>query len=102
MKKIDLENAEPPQGNSNAKAQMAVMHDFGFPVCTEVSGLGMKIWHKKKIHMDLILLSLKLKHEFGIYLTLVASKDPFNVSNGSKVMSRKNSFTKLLKRCSIC
>lgn len=88
MKKIYLGNAEPPQGNSTAKAQMAVVYGFGFPVCTEVSGLGTKIWSKHKIHMGLILLALRLKHEFGIYLSLVASKDPFNVFNGSKVKSK--------------
>lgn len=47
------------------------MYDFGFPVCREVSGLG-KIWHKKRVHMDLIHLALRLKHEFGIYLSLVS------------------------------
>lgn len=46
--KIYLGHAEPPQGNSNAKAQMAAMYDFGFPVYTEVSGLETKAWHKKR------------------------------------------------------
>lgn len=31
--KNNLGNAEPPQGSSNAKARMAVIYDFGFPVC---------------------------------------------------------------------
>lgn len=48
MKKIDQESAEPPQGNSNVKAQMAMMDGFGFLVSTVVSGLGSRFWHKKK------------------------------------------------------
>lgn len=56
---------------------------------------------KKEILMDLILLALKLKHEFGIYLNIVASKDPFNVFKGSKVMSRINSFSKCLNRYTV-
>lgn len=35
-KKIDLGDAEPPQENSNAKSQMAVMDGFGFPLSTDV------------------------------------------------------------------
>lgn len=44
MKKIGLGNAEPPQGYSNAKAQMALMDGSGFPVSTDVSGLGTQFW----------------------------------------------------------
>lgn len=54
--------------------------------------------------MESVLLALKLKHEFGISLTLflAASNDPFNDFNGSKVMLRVNSFTKPLNIYSIC
>lgn len=92
MKKMYLGNAEPPQGNSNAKAQMAVMHDFGFPVYRSVRARNEDL-AQKKIHTGLILLAPRLKHEFGIYLPLVASKNLFSVFNGSKVMLRINSFT---------
>lgn len=45
---------------------MAVTDGFGFPVSTDESGLGTKFWHKGNIHVELVLLALRLEHEFGI------------------------------------
>lgn len=59
MKKIDLGSAEPLQGDSNAKTHMAVMDGFGFPMSSDVSGLGTKFWHKKKGSYGIISLSRK-------------------------------------------
>lgn len=50
---------------------MAVTDGFGFPVSTDESGLGTKFWHKGNIHVELVLLALRLEHEFGIKLTLL-------------------------------
>lgn len=101
MKKMDLGNAEPPQENSNAKAQMAVMDGFGFLVSRDVSELRIKFCHTKKVHLELVLLALELEHEFNIILTLLlaASNDPFNDFNGSKVMLRTNSLSPNFQLC---
>lgn len=66
MKNIHLASAEPPQENPNAKVQGTVMDSFGFPVSTDVLGLGTKFCHKKKFHIKLFLLALMLKHEFVV------------------------------------
>lgn len=73
-KNIYLGNAEPPQENSNARAQMAVIYDLGFPSVYRRVRARNKDLAQKRIHMCLILLALRLKHEFVIYLSLVASK----------------------------
>jgi len=59
---------------------------------------------RKNVHIELVLLALKLKHKFGISLALLlaASNDPFNHFNGSEIVLRINSLDKHLNMYSIC